>query len=153
MQLVCQMALTLALSAAASATAQGSQPVVVAEVEGRPKIESTEFGSISIAGRTYRYDVVIRLNGKVEKRKKALSKQLYSTSHIISLDEAAHVYQEGANRLIVGSGQSGMVKLSEEAAEYFKRKGCKVELLPTPAAIRAWNDAKGAVIGLFHITC
>jgi len=74
-------------------------------------------------------------------------------SHIISLEEAEHVYQEGAERLIVGSGQSGMVKLSDEAVQYFRRKGCKVELMPTPAAIRAWNDAKGAVIGLFHITC
>jgi len=89
----------------------------------------------------------------VEKRKKGLSKQVYSTSHIISLEEAEHVYQEGAERLIVGSGQSGMVKLSDEAVDYFRRKGCKVELMPTPAAIRAWNDAKGAVIGLFHITC
>jgi hypothetical protein len=74
-------------------------------------------------------------------------------SHIISLEEAEHVYQEGAERLIVGSGQSGMLKLSDEAVQYFRRKGCKVELMPTPAAIRAWNDAKGAVIGLFHITC
>jgi len=153
MQVVCQMALALALSAAASATAQPSQPVAVAEGAGKPKIESTEFGSITIAGRAYRHDVLIRLNGKVEKRKKGLSKQVYITSHIISLDEAEHVYQEGAERLIVGSGQSGMVKLSDEAAQYFRRKGCKVELMPTPAAIRAWNDAKGAVIGLFHITC
>ena len=153
MKTVCQMVFALALSVAASATAQGSHPVVVAEVAARPKIESTEFGSITIDGRPYRHDVVIRLNGKVEKRKKALSKQVYSTSHIISLAEAEHVYQEGAQKLIVGSGQSGMVKLSEEAVEYFKRKGCTVELVPTPAAIRAWNEAKGAVIGLFHITC
>ena len=46
-----------------------------------------------------------------------------------------------------------MVKLSDEAAGFFKQKGCTVELLPTPAAIRAWNDARSAVIGLFHVTC
>src|SRR6266487_3468264 len=153
MQMVCQMALALALSAAPSATAQQSQPGVVGEVGGRPKIQSTEFGSITIDGRAYQRDVIIRLNGKVEKRKKALSKEVYSTSHIISLEEAKQVYEEGAERLIVGSGQSGMVKLSDEAVQYFKRKGCKVELMPTPVAIRAWNEAKGAVIGLFHITC
>lgn len=56
--------------------------------------------------------MLIRLDGKVEKRKKKLSKQGTSTSHIISLDEAKHVYQEGAARLVVGAGQSGMVKLS-----------------------------------------
>ncbi len=153
MKTVFQIALALALTAAASATAQRSQPLGVDEIAGKPKIESTEFGSITIAGSLYRHDVLIRLNGKVEKRKKGLSKQVFSTSHIISLDEAKHVYQEGAERLIVGSGQSGMVKLSVEAVEYFKRKGCSVEVLPTPAATRAWNEAKGAVIGLFHITC
>jgi hypothetical protein len=28
-----------------------------------------------------------------------------------------------------------------------------VKLLPTPEAIRIWNKADGAVIGLFHVTC
>jgi hypothetical protein len=51
------------------------------------------------------------------------------------------------------SNQSINVTLSDEAAEYFKRKGCAVELEPTPPATRAWNNAKGAVIGLFHVTC
>jgi hypothetical protein len=75
------------------------------------------------------------------------------TSHVISLDEAKHVYQKGAEWLIVGTGQSGLTELSEEAASYFRRKGCRVELLPTPEAIDAWNKAKGTVIGLFHVTC
>ena len=63
------------------------------------------------------------------------------------------MYEKGAARLIVGSGQQGMVALCDEAAEYFEGKGCAVELVPTPAAIHRWNEAKGAVIGLFHVTC
>jgi hypothetical protein len=45
------------------------------------------------------------------------------------------------------------VVLSEEAAAYFKRNRCRVELLPTPKVIPVWNQAEGAVIGLFHVTC
>jgi hypothetical protein len=56
-------------------------------------------------------------------------------------------------RLIIGAGQSGTVTLSDEAAAYFKRNDCQVELLPTPEAIRVWNEAAGAVIGLLHVTC
>jgi hypothetical protein len=41
---------------------------------------------------------------------------------------------------------------SDEAAAYFKRNNCQVEL-PTPAAVQAWNAAAGAVIGLLHVTC
>jgi hypothetical protein len=119
----------------------------------KPGIDRTEFGSITVAGTLFEYDVVIRLDGQVKKRKKKLSKEVYGTSHVISLDEARQVYEEGAERLIVGAGQYGMVKLSDEAAGYFQRKKCRVELLPTPQAVGAWNEAEGAVIGLFHITC
>lgn len=119
----------------------------------KPKIDRTQFGSIVIEDKRYRHDVQIGLDGEVSKRKKKLSKALYGTSHIISLDEAKHVYQNGAERLIVGSGQQGLASLSDEAAAFFEGKGCHVELLPTEKAIEAWNKAKGAVIGLFHITC
>jgi hypothetical protein len=118
-----------------------------------PKIDGTAFGSIDIDGETFERDVIIRLGGKIKKRKKKLSKAVHGTSHVLSLDEAKHVYDKGAGRLIVGTGQTGLVKLSAEAADYFKRKACKVDLLPTPEAIHAWNDAEGAVIGLFHVTC
>jgi hypothetical protein len=119
----------------------------------RPRIDRTEFGSITIEGDVLDHDVVIRLNGKVKKRKKELSKAVYGTSHTISLDEARHVYQEGAEKLIIGAGQYGNVVLSDEATIYFEGKRCQVKLLPTPEAIRIWNKVDGAVIGLFHVTC
>jgi hypothetical protein len=119
----------------------------------RPRIDRTDFGSITIDGEVLEYDVVIRLNGNVKKRKKKLSKAVYGTSHTISLDEAKHVYQKGAEQLIIGAGQYGNVALSGEAATYFEGKSCQVKLLPTPEAIRIWNKAHGAVIGLFHVTC
>jgi len=119
----------------------------------RPRIDRTTFGSITIEGEVFRRDVIIRLGGKVKKRRKKLSKAVYGTSHTISLDEAKYVYQKGTERLIVGAGQYGMVELSDEAADYFRRKGCRVDLLPMKKAIKAWNEAEGAVIGLFHITC
>jgi hypothetical protein len=119
----------------------------------KPKIDDTAFGSITIEHEEYDHDVIIRLNGEVKKRKKKLSKALYGTSHMVSLAEAQYVYETGARRLIVGSGQGGNVTLSDEAANYFKQMQCEVKLLPTPKAIRAWNEAQGALIGLFHVTC
>jgi hypothetical protein len=119
----------------------------------KPSIDGTEFGSITISGDLYAYDVVIHLNGNVKKRKKKLSKAKYGTSHKVSLEEAEHIFEAGAKQLILGSGQGGNVELSDEAAEYLRKKGCLVQLLPTPQAIAAWNAAKGAVIGMFHVTC
>ena len=57
----------------------------------RPRIEATSFGSITIEGREIGNDVILRLDGSVQKRKKKLSKKVYGTSHTISLDEARYV--------------------------------------------------------------
>ena len=119
----------------------------------KPAINDTKFGSITIAGREYKHDMLIRADGTVEKRKKQLSKVIYGTSHVISLDEAKYLYEAGNELLIIGSGQTGMVELSDEAADFFKMKGCKVKLLPTPQAIAKWNEAQGKTTGLFHVTC
>jgi hypothetical protein len=79
------------------------------------EIENTAFGTITMEGKTYEHDVVVRLSGEVVKRKKKLSKKYYGTSHILSKDEAKFVFEKGCEQLIVGSGQIGNVRLSPEA--------------------------------------
>ncbi len=119
----------------------------------KPTIDQTAFGSITIEGNVFEHDVLIRRSGQVNKRKKKLSKAIYGTSHVLSLDEAKYVYEKGTKHLIIGTGQYGNVKLSEEATDYFKKKECQVDLHPTPKAIQTWNKAAGPAIGLFHVTC
>ncbi len=119
----------------------------------RPKIDSTKFGSVTVNGKEFLHDIIIRLSGEVEKRKKKLSKKIYGSSHTISLDEANHIFEKGARQLIIGTGQTGYVELSDEAAQFFLDKDCKVQLLPTQKAIVAWNDAEEKTIGMFHVTC
>jgi len=119
----------------------------------KPFINGTQFGSITISGELYEHDVVIRLSGQVKKRKKKLSKAKYGTSHKVSLEEAHHIFKAGAKRLIIGTGHSGSLDLSDEAVQFFRKNGCSVELLHTPKAVAAWNAAEGAVIGMFHVTC
>ena len=96
------------------------------------EIENTTFGSITVDGKTYEHDVLIRLSGEVVKRKKKLSKKYYGTSHVLSKDEAKFVFERGCNQLIVGSGQMGNVRLSPEAEAY---------------------KSRSKKIGLFHVTC
>jgi len=119
----------------------------------KPEIKSTSFGSIKVNKEEYEHDIIITLDGEIKKRKKKLSKAISGSSHIISKDEAKFVYEDGAGVLIIGSGQYGAVELSDDAAEYFKKRNCRIILLPTPQAIEEWNRTEGKVIGLFHITC
>jgi len=119
----------------------------------KPHINGTEFGSITLDGEIYDHDIAIRLSGNVKKRKKKLSKERYGTSHTVSVEEAEHIYGDGAEQVIVGTGQHGVLKLSEQAAAYFKDHGCSVQAVPTPDAVKAWNDAEGKAIAMFHVTC
>jgi hypothetical protein len=119
----------------------------------RPKIDDTWFGSITVEGRRYEYDILIRLSGKVRKRNKGLSKAVYGTSHTISVAEIQDLYRDKAERLIIGTGQEDQVRLSEEAAEFLRGHNCTVDLWPTPKAAKRWNEAEGKVLGLFHVTC
>jgi hypothetical protein len=117
------------------------------------RIESTTFGAIKIDGKTYQHDVVIRLSGKVVKRKKKLSKKLYGTSHVLSKVEAKFLFEKGCEQVVIGWGQIGnVVHLSPEAEAYFERKGSEVLLKPTPEAIRMFKQSHAKRIGLFHVT-
>jgi len=117
-------------------------------------IDETDFGSITINNQRFEHDLVITWDGTIRKRHKKLSKAVYGTSHMVSLDEAKDVYQKGAKEIIIGSGQYARLELSDEARNYFAKKKCRVRMYPTPEAIEIWNqDPKKKIIGLFQITC
>ena len=118
-----------------------------------PKIQQTAFGSIQIGDEKYSHDVVISLDGSINKRQKKLSKEVFGTSHVISLAEAEFIYEDGADILILGCGFMDRVKLSDEALQFFEQHHLKTYLEPTPKAADRWNETSGNVIGLFHITC
>ena len=119
----------------------------------QPTIDDTTFGSITVDGQRYDHDIIITLNGEVKKRKKKLSKAIYGTSHVISLAEIEHVYEEGATGIVIGCGQHGAATLSDEAHEFLDRKDCRFKLKSTPEAVQIWNSVGEGWIGLFHITC
>jgi len=119
----------------------------------KPRTEATSFGSITIDGSRYGYDVLIRLDGGIKKRKKKLSKRIFGTSHMISQEEAEYIYEEGAEVLVIGTGQFDQVRLSDEAQSYFDSKELKVIMKGTPEAIQLWNELQDKATGLFHVTC
>jgi len=117
------------------------------------EIERTTFGTITIDGKTYEHDVIIRLSGEVARRKKKLSKKYYGTSHVLSKEEAKFVFENGCQQLILGSGQMGNVHLSPEAEAYFCEEGLHGPVAADPRAIHAFNNSHAKKIGLFHVTC
>lgn len=119
----------------------------------KPSVNGTSFGSITVDGQTYDHDIVIRPKGTVKKRKKKLSKEVTGSSHMVSREEAEHIYREGVTLVVIGCGQYGALSLSPEALDYFHKRDCVVDVRPTPEAIGAWNEAHGNAAAMFHVTC
>ena len=116
------------------------------------KIDDTAFGSITIDKTLYQHDVLIRQSGQVEERQKRLSREQYGTSHLLSLEEAQFIYENNGKLLIIGTGQSGNLKLSPSAEVFFAQHDIKVVTEPTPRAIVVFNEMPDPKIGLFHVT-
>lgn len=119
----------------------------------KPRVTHYSFGTITVAGQTYQKDILITTDGEIKKRPKNLSKSQYGTSHILSEAEAEAIYQDGVKQIIFGTGMFDRCRLSDEAAAFFESMNCRVSLLPTPKAVKAWNDAPEGIMGLFHISC
>ena len=66
----------------------------------KPALCDSGFGYVTVEGLKIDHDIIIRLSGE-KKRKKKLSKAFYGTSHIIFLEEAKSIYQDGVERLTI----------------------------------------------------
>ncbi|WP_297506007.1 Mth938-like domain-containing protein [Thermococcus sp.] len=117
------------------------------------KLEYPGFGRIAINGETYEHDVVVYPSGKVEERKKWISKRKHGTSHRIDPKELREYLKEDFDVLIVGTGFYGYLSLLPESRELVREKD--VIELPTKEAVEKFNELVGKkrVLGIFHVTC
>ena len=142
------------IAATQKPSAAGPQVPVAAQADASPRIEETGFGYIVIGGERYERDVVITPDGKVEKRKKKLSKQEHGTAHVVSAKELRAILKgHEFDLFVIGTGESGGLKVGKDALKWLDKKGIKYQALPTPDAVKAYNEASGKKMALLHVTC
>ncbi|MDI6602594.1 MAG: MTH938/NDUFAF3 family protein [Patescibacteria group bacterium] len=119
-------------------------------------IEEYHFGSITIDGKTYNYDVEVRWDGEILRwwRKE---------SHIIDMEDVKRAVDQNPDTIIIGNGESGVARVTEKAQRFIKEKGIKLIIDKTGEAIRTFNiiletsekeqGRQNKAIGLFHLTC
>jgi hypothetical protein len=108
------------------------------------QINATTFGSITIDGKTYEHDVVIRLDGEVVNGRKSCQR-----STTVHRTRSPKMKQSLSFRRDASNSFSAPVRW----AICICQKGCKVIVQPTPEAIRSFNRSSAKKIGLFHVTC
>lgn len=116
------------------------------------KIEHYSFGSITIEGKIYHKDLWI-INGSITKRDKSIAKGKFGTSHRISRKELIKVVTPNTRRLIIGSGNSGLVSLTDKARKYLEEEGIKVKIYKTGELIQRDIEISDYDSGIIHLTC
>jgi len=112
------------------------------------KIESYSFGSIVIDGNTYTSDLIIYLD-------RIWDKWWRKEGHAIHEEDLSTVMEAPPEFLIIGTGDSGRLKVSEEIKKYIESKGIKLKIAKTKDACKLYNDLskKSRVIAALHLTC
>ncbi|MEO0097355.1 MAG: MTH938/NDUFAF3 family protein [candidate division WOR-3 bacterium] len=113
------------------------------------KIEKTGFGWIIIDGKKYNYDILILANGEILNRYENFS----GDNHEFSIEEAQKLLNPKPEVIIIGTGQSGILKVKEETIQFLKEQKVKLIALPTPKAIEVFHKLKDIKACLFHLTC
>jgi len=119
-------------------------------------IKEYKFGSITIDGKTYNHDVEVRWTGEV-------LKWWRGESHVIDVEDIKRAVTERPDVIVIGTGEAGVAKATEEVGRFIKEKGIKLIIDKTEEAVKTFNiilekseleeGKQNKVIGLFHLTC
>ncbi len=112
------------------------------------EVNSFQFGSIVIDGKAYSSDVIVTYKGKVKEAKTKLR-------HLLK-DELFELLFERPEIVLIGTGEDGLMKVSEDAKAFAVERKIEVLALPTLEAVAKFNElvkAGKAVVAYFHVTC
>lgn len=132
-------------------------------------IENYYFGSITINGKNYNYDVEVRWSPK----EKALGgptgqvgevlKWWRKESHIIDVEDIKRAMDQNPEIIIIGTGESGLAEVTQRVQNFIREKGIELIIERTGEAVKTFNIIKEKseqeggypreIIGLFHLTC
>jgi len=118
-----------------------------------PRIDFVDFGSITVDGEVHTNDIVIRANGRVKKRKKGPVKATYGTSHFIGPEELKKACKGNPEVLVIGVGHDEKTELTDDGRQFLSERGIHVEVLPTPEAVKLYNETKARKAALMHVKC
>jgi hypothetical protein len=119
------------------------------------RIDDTRFGSITIDGQIYPYDVYILPSGIIEKRNKKDSPRI-GGHRSLGIHEIQYLLSYKPEILLIGKGQTGILPIQPDGEEMLKNADIPIIIENTPELILKFNTMffQGMKIGaIFHTTC
>ncbi len=111
-------------------------------------IDSFKFGWIKINGVEYTKDVIILPAGVKEKWWR-------ESGHEVATIDIPEVLEAAPELLIIGTGESGKMRVLPEVMEALGKAGIELMVEPTPDACRLYNELseKKKTAAALHLTC
>ena len=118
-----------------------------------PTLAAGEAGQVNVGKKIYDTDVIIRVDGRIKKRKKSDAGEKSAASHNIDVDELRRACKGAPATLIIGAGQQGAVEVTAAGEQWLREQGIDFAVLPNAKAADAYNEASGRKAALIHVTC
>lgn len=111
-------------------------------------IDAYKFGEITIAGRTYHSDVIIYPD-RID------SNWWRQQGHALEPADIGGVVDAKPDILIIGTGQPGLMQVSDKTLEQMKKLKIETIVMPTEQACKEYNRIalNRNVIACLHLTC
>lgn len=111
--------------------------------------DSFSFGHIGWDGKDHPFDVVVDTRGQITERGSR------DNNHLLEADELLHYLSPNTKKLIVGTGDSGVLKLAEDSKKLLDERGVQLIAVLSKEAIKLYNNEqdKEHTTALIHSTC
>lgn len=113
-------------------------------------IEAYSFGRIKIKGKLYTRDIQINSQGSI------LPDWQRQKGHIVEKEDVINILDSDTSLLILGKGQPGMMKASENLKKHLENNQIKLVEKPSLQAAELVNQLvkeKKSFAAGFHLTC
>jgi putative phosphoribosyl transferase len=114
-----------------------------------PHIDDYSFGHITVDGRQFEKDLII-LGEDIK------DNWWRKDGHSLAIEDLSDVIQYKPDILIVGTGQSGQMKIDQQTKDALQKQGIELIACETAKAVERFNkelQKQTKVAGAFHLTC
>lgn len=114
------------------------------------RIDGYSFGRMTVGGMEFTSDLVIHSDGHIQDNWRR------TRGHSLVPDDITTVLDAAPEKLVIGTGASGMMRVSESVVELCKNRRIEVEVCRTATAVTRFNEVVEAgrvVAACFHLTC
>jgi len=115
----------------------------------QPLIEGYRFGKMVVRGKEYERDLIITPD-------RIISPWWREEGHRVTLEDLKEVIDLDGECVVIGTGYSGLVRVSDDVIKYYRERGVRIYVTDTGRAVKIYNELvkNGAkVMGAFHLTC